>query len=587
MECSDCVPTEDAIQALIDYLVYPLLPAKDFFSPEPPALAQQESVAKQLLAVVLLYNYYHRKQCPQLEFLDFRSFCKSASIAKPSLLMYMKSICKPELPNNTEQLSVTEKMIWDACNICIGLDMLKDDKNMQSWQVSKVAVLLVDSTNLNCFLQFSSITQGVWSLIEKDVDKLLYNQPNASPINITYKKKSRTGQFGAKLLPHEEVFQQLAFTAVKEKAGISEEELTIIERHTACSLSQQKASARFYLMRYLGTSNDKVTEFSVKDLVDSLRGPLFSKDLTVKPVVEYFHLLPYADILSDWLSRQQSVGGLPSSLEQQGNLGENVQAGRTPIEEFEVSDRSFSTAGAEEILDKKASDNDGIINMKEHDLSCMIRSSGSACIPQKVDKDISLKYPHLMTLSKDETQALENATENKHVEEGGKFLVVNDSLLHGDGFKDEVDLDGLIKKPSIIEFTDSRQSSRSDVCNIVFSGQGGEIVTDLPLVPMSNNPQIPDKFQLASMSFDLQCGGKFQAVLESKKRDLLVASSRVLQRKREELHHQRRLLEDEIAQCEMNLQRVLNAKYARENFHLIETKAGHRIPKGGDYLRQF
>uniref|UniRef100_A0A1D1YG26 DNA gyrase subunit B n=1 Tax=Anthurium amnicola TaxID=1678845 RepID=A0A1D1YG26_9ARAE len=342
------------------------------------------------------------------------------------------------------------------------------------------------------------------------------------------------------------------------QAGISEEELTIIERHTACSLSQQKASARFYLMRYLGTSNDKVTEFSVKDLVDSLRGPLFSKDLTVKPVVEYFHLLPYADILSDWLSRQQSVGGLPSSLEQQGNLGENVQAGRTPIEEFEVSDRSFSTAGAEEILDKKASDNDGIINMKEHDLSCMIRSSGSACIPQKVDKDISLKYPHLMTLSKDETQALENATENKHVEEGGKFLVVNDSLLHGDGFKDEVDLDGLIKKPSIIEFTDSRQSSRSDVCNIVFSGQGGEIVTDLPLVPMSNNPQIPDKFQLASMSFDLQCGGKFQAVLESKKRDLLVASSRVLQRKREELHHQRRLLEDEIAQCEMNLQRVLN-----------------------------
>ncbi|URE03400.1 hypothetical protein MUK42_07877 [Musa troglodytarum] len=38
-------------------------------------------------SVVLRYNYYHRKQFPELKFLAFEPFCKMASIANPSLLI--------------------------------------------------------------------------------------------------------------------------------------------------------------------------------------------------------------------------------------------------------------------------------------------------------------------------------------------------------------------------------------------------------------------------------------------------------------------------------------------------------------------
>ncbi|KAL9266881.1 STRICTOSIDINE SYNTHASE-LIKE 13-like protein [Drosera capensis] len=67
-------PTEDTVRALIDLLVDPLLPAKVSVAENPPA-SQEEAVAEQMHSVVLLYNYYHRKWDPQLEFLEFDSFC--------------------------------------------------------------------------------------------------------------------------------------------------------------------------------------------------------------------------------------------------------------------------------------------------------------------------------------------------------------------------------------------------------------------------------------------------------------------------------------------------------------------------------
>jgi dGTP triphosphohydrolase len=55
-------------------------------------------------------------------------------------------------------------------DICTLLDASKKVPNIEGWPVSKVAVLLVDSKKENCFLRSCSITDGAWSLIEKDVD---------------------------------------------------------------------------------------------------------------------------------------------------------------------------------------------------------------------------------------------------------------------------------------------------------------------------------------------------------------------------------------------------------------------------------
>lgn len=173
-------------------------------------------------AVVLLYNYYHRKQFPGLEFLGFDSFCKVAVNARPSLLAYMKFMqrCNDEAGELDTQLSITEEMVMSACNICRELDASRDAPSMEKWPVFKVAVFVVDSTKMNCLLQFSSKTQGVWSLIEKDIDTRHYNMEALSETNNTdIKKRSAASASRNALAASEAALRQLAFSAVKEETG--------------------------------------------------------------------------------------------------------------------------------------------------------------------------------------------------------------------------------------------------------------------------------------------------------------------------------------------------------------------------------
>lgn len=69
----------------------------------------------------------------------------------------------------SQQLSVTEKAIKDACDISMSLDASKDVPTYDGFSISKVAVLLIDSERENCLLQFGAVTEGVWSLIEKEL----------------------------------------------------------------------------------------------------------------------------------------------------------------------------------------------------------------------------------------------------------------------------------------------------------------------------------------------------------------------------------------------------------------------------------
>ncbi|KAL0294658.1 UNVERIFIED_CONTAM: hypothetical protein Sangu_2516700 [Sesamum angustifolium] len=296
--------TEDVLQALMQTLVYLFLPIK--VSNVPPSLDAQTSVAKQMHAVVLLYNYHHRKQKPELKFLKFSYFCKLALILRPQLISFMNLMRESESMDMSgaedHRLSVTEKAIKDACDIASALDASRDAPEIEGWPISKVAVLLLDYKQENCLLQFGAVTKGVWSLIEKERNDCSIN-PEMSADGTGGKKRKRNSQNASA----DTELLELAFDAVKEITGIYSSELEVLETHLTYSSSKEKSAACFYMMqcRRSFSINEQVP---IKFLVESLHGPLAEKLAygfwKTTPVVEYCHIIPYAEFISSWLSRK-------------------------------------------------------------------------------------------------------------------------------------------------------------------------------------------------------------------------------------------------------------------------------------------
>ncbi|MCH95404.1 hypothetical protein A2U01_0016379, partial [Trifolium medium] len=183
-------------------------------------------------SVVLLYNYYHRKQHPELEYLPFNEFCKLIGVLRPPLLAYMQFMQKlneVELIDVEKQLSLTEKVIMDACDICRCLDASKTVPNVQGWPISKVSILLIDSKKENCFLLFDSITSGVWSVVEKNVDTSSQNPEVGSETKNTNKRK-RVIRKSAKdeFKVDEDELLQVGYSAIKEATGDDVNNMTMV-----------------------------------------------------------------------------------------------------------------------------------------------------------------------------------------------------------------------------------------------------------------------------------------------------------------------------------------------------------------------
>ncbi|XP_070018458.1 uncharacterized protein [Nicotiana sylvestris] len=298
--------TEEVVNALLEYLVSPRLPLTSSAIKEPPSLSQQHSVAKQLHAVVLLYNYYQRKQNPQAQNLDFESFCKLAVTLKPALVSYMKFMNQSDLTGSKDMgddLSVAEKAIQDACNISCALDASKNVPSINKWLIAKVSVLLLDSKKETCWLLYSSVTDGVWSLLEKNLEL-----PSAEIEGMVegkhLNKKRRTSMRPVKVEQKgdDSGFQQFAFLAVKDATGISRSDLVVLEKHVVYSLTKEKTASCFYIMQCKSINQD--IQIPVKEIFESLQGPLVKKSSgswSTTEAVEYFHLLPYANIMSAFL----------------------------------------------------------------------------------------------------------------------------------------------------------------------------------------------------------------------------------------------------------------------------------------------
>ncbi|KAL0397986.1 UNVERIFIED_CONTAM: hypothetical protein Scaly_0247000, partial [Sesamum calycinum] len=306
-------PKEDVVQAFMETLVDPRLPLTISVN-DPPTEDAQNSVARQMHAVVLLYNYYHRKQKPDLEFLDFVSFCKLALLLRPSLIPFMKMMNESEsveLSGAEDQLSVTEKAVRDACDIAVALDVSKDIPATEGCPISKVAVLLIDSMEENCLLLFGAITEGVWSLIEKELNESNINQERSAEAKATKKRKINRN----KASTDNPKFLQLGYDAVKDITGIESSALAVLETHVAYSLNKQKSAAQFYIMQcpQSFSINQRVP---LKFLVESLQGPLAEKHYdswATTTVVEYHRMLPYVGFISSWLSSEEDLDHIDSS----------------------------------------------------------------------------------------------------------------------------------------------------------------------------------------------------------------------------------------------------------------------------------
>ncbi|GJZ27032.1 hypothetical protein Tco_0571285 [Tanacetum coccineum] len=351
-------PTEETVEALMEYLVGPLLPLKHTdITKKSLSDEQQKSVAKQVHAAAVLYNYYHLNQHRDHEFLKFEQFCNLAIMFKPTILHYMKYMSPSDRPTLTDpatQLSPTEKAIMEACNISETL--LDASANVSSmikeWPITKVAVLLIDSKKENCFLKFND---GVWSVIEED----LYPEESTNGIE-TKKSKKRKLSLMKKYDEEGEVgLQQLVFSAVKEEAGIDSGELKVLESHVVYSLSRAKTATRFYIVQSTKLINED-NLVPIQDAIYSLQGPVVTKSAeswVITPVVEYYYLLPYADIISKFFSRGSN--GLPHQVIE-GSAAPNIILGSLKScnnveikSKLNLVDANISNSSSEEPRDSK------------------------------------------------------------------------------------------------------------------------------------------------------------------------------------------------------------------------------------------
>ncbi|BFG15732.1 hypothetical protein CerSpe_020070 [Prunus speciosa] len=542
MDASDVCPTEEAIKAFLEYLVDPILSPRSSLR-DTPSLSQQESVAKQVHAVVLLYNYYHRKQCPDLEVLNFDSFCKLVLVLKPALLPLMKFMQKPsdtELDDLEKQLSVTEQTIMDACNMSLRLDASKDVPNTEGWPISKVTVFLVDPKKENCLLLFSPITQGVWSVIEKDLDVAVHSSEDQTEAKHVNRNKRVTGKPSrVESRTDGASFRKLAYSAVSEAAGINQTDLLVLESHVVFSVSKEKAAACFFIIQCTKTVSEEIFQIPIQDVIDSLQGPLVGKSSsswTVTPVVEYFHVLPYAGILLDWFSsRRESSNGLQDSRLDQENITVNSpDRVQTPCK-LEL-DKSRDKSHEKGIMIENVENTSGSQKMEVDDSSMVPFQNEQSC--KNISSTIPVVKHHVENLEKDTPRSKPQSREQKDTTGCCKTSLAD--AFNGPQ-KIEVKVVNSKTRPFITDCGAKKIVAGKKICSMDSSDQDG--IDGRAIVTYQ------------SSSKDLY---KLQIAIASKENILSQTALKVLMKRRDDLSLQQRNIEDEIAQCDKKIQTILN-----------------------------
>ncbi|KAL6897237.1 hypothetical protein ACP4OV_006933 [Aristida adscensionis] len=313
----DVVKMEEAVVELVEHLVRPVLPLGSLLRrPEDLASEGEDTVARQVHAAVLLYNYFHRKQFPQLELASPERFCECASTSiGASLLGAYLTRCRGTAINDEDEddededdddddddddeeiePSVTYKAVIDACTIAEALDATADAPDMTTWPISKVAVLLIDGTRTRCLIECGAVTMGVWSILEKELGE-------DSPV----RRSKRNASACQDSEPY--VLQQTAYSEVERKTGLKRSDLRVLEEHLVYSLSKKETSTKLFVLQYDQIMNtSKLHEMPLNNLIYRMTGPILKNnpDPTTTCVVNYYHILPYEKVLLDLLNRELS-----------------------------------------------------------------------------------------------------------------------------------------------------------------------------------------------------------------------------------------------------------------------------------------
>ncbi|XP_073355324.1 uncharacterized protein [Aegilops tauschii subsp. strangulata] len=250
--------------------------------------AYSAASAYKIHTAIILYNYYHRMMFPYLAFADAKLFlvCASHFIGEDILTHYHKQQNKS---GKHVSSSIFDRAAMQACEIAQGLDASKDSPDMALWPISKVAVLLLDPTRKRCLMECSANTEGISSTIEKEIDAEAGNSALAGPY----------------------MFQKLAFSEVEHRTGMERSNFRVLDEKLAYSLSKERTTTKVFILEYVQTMKGNLVEMSLEELISSMTGPVcvnapFAKTTSV---VEYYHILPYKEILLELLNREWPSDG--------------------------------------------------------------------------------------------------------------------------------------------------------------------------------------------------------------------------------------------------------------------------------------
>lgn len=555
-------PTEETVEALMEYLVGPLLPLKHSdIVKDIPSESKQKSVAKQVHAAAVLYNYYHLNHHREKEFLKFDQFCNLAMMFKPSILQHMKYLTQSNpltLNDPQNQLSFTEKAIMDACTISETLlDASTNVSNMiKEWPITKVAVLLIDSKKENCFLQFNN---GLWSVIEKD----LYCEESGIGNEGKKGRKRKYDEEG------ENGFREVAVTAVKEVAGIKNGDLKVLESHIVYSLSQAKTATYFYIIQSTQSiSEDKLVP--IQDAISSLQGPVVQKSSgswVITPVVEYYYLLPYADIISKLFSRvpnslmdKVEEGNkdlnILKSCEKEGGQNKQVLSDKLQIKSKLVSGnvhkeevRENKVVKSRNISNKEITTTFEPVNKLHDEVMETEKSNGKKIVSGNGDcskqKDVNgscgsklndlpseannkgVDKPLVCLQKENQKNKLHTPLKVYHHE---KRTTPTNTISRKDDVKN-------LKNMSINKSKDEKDGGEKKSCIVAHEDRILTVNNDV-----ANSEPLED----------------FQFIVDSKRSELSKAALRVLLNKRQKLSSQQRIIEEELTLCNKKIQAIMH-----------------------------
>uniref|UniRef100_A0ACD5XZW6 Uncharacterized protein n=1 Tax=Avena sativa TaxID=4498 RepID=A0ACD5XZW6_AVESA len=278
--------------------------------------------------------------------------CASLSVGE-DLLPYVSMVHSHENDSgNGVSLSVTDREAIQACEIAAELSESQGYPDVEMWPIAKIAVLLLDTTRKKCLIQFSAETKGVWSFIEKEYDAAAgISHSTNQPAGKESTNKTTLGAVDGPIM-----LQRLALSEVECRTGMEGSNLSILDETLAYSLSKERTATKLFILEYKKATKGKLVEMSLEDLISSMTGPVFVNDPFPKTtaVVEYYHILPYKEILFELLHRKWPAvpqHGLHSVIdekleEQDENSTSKMQKQVTKVSTPKQNKRAIKATGA-------------------------------------------------------------------------------------------------------------------------------------------------------------------------------------------------------------------------------------------------